>query len=131
MEGIIAIVSIIWGVLSIILFFKIWKMTEDVARLTQLVEKIAEPQMREINTKVVAKELNTSESDKKKVEEKIIGGIKKGDIVKLHKSGTIYKVIGFTESNGVACKRLNQNILEKALNFFTIYEIDELDKVEE
>ena len=35
MEAFIVIVSLVWGVLSLILFFKIWGMTNDVRRLTQ------------------------------------------------------------------------------------------------
>ena len=35
MEVFIAIISLIWGILSLILFFKIWGMTNDVHRLTQ------------------------------------------------------------------------------------------------
>ena len=35
MEAFVVIISLIWGILSLILFFKIWGMTNDVRRLTQ------------------------------------------------------------------------------------------------
>ena len=41
-EVFLAIVSIVWGVLCIILFFKIWKMTNDVESLTSYVKQLTE-----------------------------------------------------------------------------------------
>lgn len=35
MEAFIIIISLIWGILSLILFFKVWGMTNDVRRMTQ------------------------------------------------------------------------------------------------
>ena len=40
MNEFITIICIIWGILNIILFFKIWKMCDNVARLTNKIAPV-------------------------------------------------------------------------------------------
>jgi hypothetical protein len=54
-EIFLAIVSIGWGVLCLILFFKIWKMTDDVNRLTFYVQQLTAKVCGEVKEPVTAK----------------------------------------------------------------------------
>ena len=117
MEGIIAIVSIIWGILSIILFFKIWKMTEDVARLAQIVEKIAISKGYQTSDVKCEKESSISneestESNSDTKDETIPHNFKVGDKVFHPKSG-----------KSMTIEKINGNLIQCYVGYFTGYKV--------
>lgn len=85
MINFLTIVLLVFGVLQIILFFKLWGMTNDVAELKRLAKKYLDSQK--------VKSINTKEDD-----------IKVGDLVVELKTSKQMRVTGITKENKFECK---------------------------
>ena len=131
MEGFIIIFSLIWGILSLILFFKIWVMTDNVARLTRLVENIASSKKEQFRSEVP----NTSDTNKNSVQDSIesntINDLNIGDKVKLISNGELYEVVGFDEKGFVQCKPLKKGFLDKFFDDFASIKRNAIEKVQQ
>ena len=95
MEGFIVIIYIImlvWGILNIILFFKIWGMTNDVKEIVQILHQSKSDSF---VSKVPIKEEKTEESvkDVKIVKFKNFGGVTDFKITSQNPDGTYNGVI--------------------------------------
>ena len=92
----VCIICFFWGILQIILFFKIWDMADDVRKLTEDVRKLVnhfcEPGQSDVN-----------EEQKSIIYDNRLDSLKKGDKVKRKSDGKILTVkeIG---KNTIFCK---------------------------
>lgn len=97
MEVFAYILAFVWSILCIVLFFKIWGMTNNVEQLTQEVHEL------KLNLEQGRIRVRTSQR-----QEDISSGIPCddlmiGDEVKLKFNGKLYKVIGFEDNGLVQC----------------------------
>ena len=49
MEGVLALIALVWSILSIILFFKVWNMCNNVQRITEILEDKSKNRMDNIS----------------------------------------------------------------------------------
>ena len=90
----IIIVSIIWGILNLILFFKIWGMTNDVSELKKIISRY-------INNQETTAESEKSSGDKIKKGDKILylKDNKTYDVIYVNKDGEVYIELGLWSGN--------------------------------
>lgn len=117
MEVFAYILALIWSILCIILFFKIWGMTNNVEQLTREVHELKlnleQGQSKsEMTHKQEGIPLVQSPSDIPWEE-----NLEIGDKVKLKSNGKIYKVVGFEDNGYVQCEPENMGIFD---NFVSI-----------
>ena len=89
----IIMVSIIWGILNLILFIKIWGMTNDVNELKKILKHYVTKQMIEKNTSS-STDTTLTENDKKNP----IKLPQKGDEVLFLKDNKTYKILEVMEN---------------------------------
>lgn len=115
MEIFVYILALIWSILCLILFFKIWGMTNNIEQLTQEVHEL------KLNLEQGRIQVRTSQR-----QEDISSGIPCddlmiGDEVKLKSNGKLYKVIGFEENGLVQCEPEKMGIFD---NFVSVKRSD-------
>lgn len=105
--------ALIWSILCLILFFKIWGMTNNVEQLTKEVHELKislaqeQPKTKVVSSKQEGIPLVQSPSDLDWEDFKI------GDIVELKSNGTKYKIVGFEDNGYVQCELLKKGIFDK------------------
>lgn len=100
METILTLVIFVFGVLQIILFFKIWGMTNDVKTITYYL-KLMQNKQRNTMTDMLLNEV---------VEECNIAGFEVGDLV-VDKNDVQWRIIEL-KGNSVVCKNSTKGIVE-------------------
>lgn len=106
MEIFAYILALIWSILCLILFFKIWGMTDNVEQLAHEVHELKMALMQEHpEVKVEAKKQNSvpiiqSSSDIS------WDNLEIGDTIKLKSDGKLYKVTGFENNGQIRCEPL-------------------------
>ena len=105
MEIFAYILTFIWSILCLILFFKIWGMTNNVEQLTKEVHelKIAIAHERQDRPQTQPQKIVLEKEEQKK-EEAIIHNFKMGDYVTHKKYGGKMKVVG-VRGNRINCDR--------------------------
>ena len=112
MEVFAYLLALVWSILCLILFFKIWGMTNNVEQLAREVHELkmflAQEQLK---TKVVSNKqggipLVQSPSDLDWEDLKV------GDMVELKSNGTQYKIVGFEDNGYVQCEPLKKGIFD-------------------
>lgn len=105
MEIFAYILSFIWSILCLILFFKIWGMTNNVEQLTKEVHelKIAIAHERQDRPQTQPQKIVLEKEEQKK-EEAITHNFKMGDYVTHKKYGGKMKVVG-VRGNRINCDR--------------------------
>lgn len=103
MEVFAYLLALVWSILCLILFFKIWGMTNNIEQLTQEVHEL------KLNLEQGRIQVRTSQRQESMPliqspsdipwEDLMIG-----DEVKLKSNGKLYKVIGFEENGLVQCE---------------------------
>ena len=124
----IYILSFIWSILCLILFFKIWGMTNDVKQLTQEVHELK---------KTFVKEQPTQEPAPQKEGIPLIEDpadipweeINIGDIVELKSNGERFKVIGIEREKYIQCEPLKKDVVDKIFDTFKTFRRNEIRKV--
>lgn len=117
MEIFAYILALIWSILCLILFFKIWGMTNNVEQLTQEVHElklnleqgriqVKTPQRQE-GIPLVQSPSDIPWDDDLKIEDK----------VKLKSNGKLYKVVGFEDNGYVQCEPEKMGIFD---NFVSV-----------
>ena len=106
MEIFAYILALIWSILCLILFFKIWGMTDNVEQLAQEVHELKMVLVQERpGAKVEVKKQNSvpliqSPSDIS------WDNLEIGDTIKLKSDGKLYKVTGFENNGQIRCEPL-------------------------
>jgi hypothetical protein len=90
------LLMIAWGILEIILFFKIWGMTNDVRKLTKQFCKEAKTSGPEPKVKPVYNPINPSNYDLGEYDHRL-DEVKIGDKVRRESDGKILEVVGIGE----------------------------------
>ena len=90
------LLMIAWGILEIILFFKIWGMTNDVRKLTKQFCKEAKTSGPEPKVKPVYNPINPSNYDLGEYDHRL-DEVKIGDKVRRESDGNILEVVGIGE----------------------------------
>lgn len=90
------LLMIAWGILEIILFFKIWGMTNDVRKLTKQFCKEAKTAGPEPKVKPVYNPINPSNYDLGEYDHRL-DEVKIGDKVRRESDGKILEVVGIGE----------------------------------
>lgn len=116
MEVFAYLLALVWSILCLILFFKIWGMTNNVEQLTREVHEL------KLNLEQGRIQVRTSQrqegmpliqsSSDIPWEDLMIG-----DEVKLKSNGKLYKVIGFEENGLVQCEPEKMGIFD---NFVSV-----------
>ena len=116
MEVFAYLLALVWSILCLILFFKIWGMTNNIEQLTQEVHEL------KLNLEQGRIQVRTSQrqegmpliqsSSDIPWEDLMIG-----DEVKLKSNGKLYKVIGFEENGLVQCEPEKMGIFD---NFVSV-----------
>lgn len=116
MEVFACLLALVWSILCLILFFKIWGMTNNIEQLTQEVHEL------KLNLEQGRIQVRTSQrqegmpliqsSSDIPWEDLMIG-----DEVKLKSNGKLYKVIGFEENGLVQCEPEKMGIFD---NFVSV-----------
>lgn len=88
MEVFIAVFSIIWGILSLVLFFKVWGMTNDVNEMLRIMQEQTKSQT---DTKEETAPVEVSSSEETPIE-KEEPRVKVGDTILHLKDGKHYEV---------------------------------------
>lgn len=106
MEIFACILALIWSILCLILFFKIWGMTDNVEQLAYEVHELKMALVQERpEAKVEVKKQNSvplvqSPSDIP------WDNLEIGDTIKLKSDGKLYKVVGFENDGQIRCEPL-------------------------
>lgn len=106
MEIFAYILALIWSILCLILFFKIWGMTDNVEQLAHEVHELKMALVQERpEAKVEVKKQNSvplvqSPSDIP------WNNLEIGDTIKLKSDGKLYKVVGFENDGQIRCEAL-------------------------
>ncbi len=111
MEVFACLLAFMWSILCLVLFFKIWGMTNNIEQLTQEVHEL------KLNLEQGRIRVRTSQ-----IQEDISSGIPCDDLiigneVKLKSNGKLYKVIGFEENGLVQCEPEKMGIFD---NFVSV-----------
>lgn len=140
MEIFVLAISLVCTVFSIMLYIKIWQMTDDVKKLVQLVGEIAYSKRDQVSSEKTNHYCppqptlsNESSNQNKKgcngksetvpVDDlKNVGGFKIGDTVKLLSNGNLFIVVGLVDDKLIQCKSRNKGLLEVV--FDKIYEFE-------
>lgn len=128
MEGIIYFLGFVWSILCLILFFKIWGMTNNVKQLTQEVHELKKTFVQEKPKLEAASEkegipLIEDPADIPWEELNI------GDIVELKSNGARFKVIGFERERFVQCEPLKKELVDKLFDSFKTFKRGDIRKV--
>ncbi len=117
MDGLILlfyILCIVWSILCLILFFKIWGMTNNVEQLTREVHELrnalAPPPIQKINAEPLHENAPLEEypSDMEIPSSAPEQEFTLGDIVVLKSNGAHYKVVGFDGDNFIQCQPITK-----------------------
>lgn len=100
METLLGLILFVFGVLQIILFFKIWGMTNDVKRMTYYTERILDVC---VNNKELGTNIECNNND-------VIKGFKVGDLV-VDKNDIQWRVVEINDSN-IKCKNSTKGVVE-------------------
>lgn len=104
---IVYIFVIIWGILQIILFFKIWGMTNDVAKMLNLIEKFNECNERSLLERSMKTQSSISQTEKN-----VIGGtIFEEGILVVDNDDRQWRVVEI-KGNVIVCKNSAKGIVE-------------------
>lgn len=98
MEVIIALVGLIGGILQIILFFKIWKMTDDVATIKEIISYSVKKNIDRTDENA---EISATENDEQKT--KTLGKFYVGQVVVLLETEDQMKIKEITGDGKLAC----------------------------
>lgn len=128
METFVYFLCLIWSILCLILFFKIWGMTNNVKQLTQEVHELKKTFVQEQTKLEKAPQqegipLIENPADIPWEEFNI------GDIVELKSNGARFKVIGFEGDKFVQCEPLKKDIVDKIFDNFKHFRRNEIKKV--
>ena len=142
MEFFILALSVVYAVFCIMLFIKIWQMTDDVKRLVQLVEEITNshrsqgtsesgnnycPPKPTLSNEPSKQSSTKSDAAPTENYEKV-GGFKVGDTVKLLSNGNLFIVVGFVDDKLIQCKSRNKGLLEMVFDKFYEFEPNQIVK---
>lgn len=118
MEVLVSLIIIVFGVLQIILFFKLWGMTNDVAELKLIIKHYNYPPIPPKSS--VAETPHTDSAALVKDYDSRLDGVKNGDKVEVSFDGREVSVM-FVEDNRIYCKTSflggGQYFLKKDLKF--------------
>lgn len=120
MEIFVYILALIWSILCLILFFKIWGMTNNIEQLTQEVHEL------KLNLEQGRIQVRTSQRQEgmpliQNSSDIPWDDLMIGDEVKLKSNGKLYKVIGFEENGLVQCEPEKMGIFD---NFVSVKRSD-------
>lgn len=105
MEIFVGFLALIWSIICIILFFKIWGMTNNVEKLTREVHELRMIIERgHTPTKIVPKQKNNKSLQSHT--NTTIEDYKIGDIITLKSNGERYIVTGFKDDGKIQCEPL-------------------------
>lgn len=120
MEIFVYILALVWSILCLILFFKIWGMTNNIEQLTQEVHEL------KLNIEQGRIQVRTSQRQEgmpliQNSSDIPWDDLMIGDEVKLKSNGKLYKVIGFEENGLVQCEPEKMGIFD---NFVSVKRSD-------
>lgn len=120
MEIFVYILALVWSILCLILFFKIWGMTNNIEQLTQEVHEL------KLNLEQGRIQVRTSQRQEgmpliQNSSDIPWDDLMIGDEVKLKSNGKLYKVIGFEENGFVQCEPEKMGIFD---NFVSVKRSD-------
>lgn len=120
MEIFVYILALVWSILCLILFFKIWGMTNNIEQLTQEVHEL------KLNLEQGRIQVRTSPRQEgmpliQNSSDIPWDDLMIGDEVKLKSNGKLYKVIGFEENGLVQCEPEKMGIFD---NFVSVKRSD-------
>ena len=120
MEIFAYILALIWSILCLILFFKIWGMTNNIEQLTQEVHEL------KLNLEQGRIQVRTSQRQEgmpliQSSSDIPWDDLMIGDEVKLKSNGKLYKVIGFEENGLIQCEPEKMGIFD---NFVSVKRSD-------
>lgn len=120
MEIFVYILALVWSILCLILFFKIWGMTNNIEQLTQEVHEL------KLNLEQGRIQVRTSQRQEgmpliQNSSDIPWDDLMIGDDVKLKSNGKLYKVIGFEENGLVQCEPEKMGIFD---NFVSVKRSD-------
>ena len=117
MEVLIILLYLIFGILSLILFFKVWGMTNDVDKILSLLQN-----------EVKKKEFQDNKSDESLTENDTVfdATINVGDIIRLKINGTRYKVDNIDNGTYYCSDMVMGNLFK-----YKEFEIEKLKKDQE
>lgn len=110
METLLAIIFIVFGVLQIILFFKIWGMTDDVRSIKNLYQ----------NHRIESKQNSIEENQ----DEHFVDKFKEGDLVIVLKDEKQFRITKIIRENGgvyYSSDSINERYTQNDLEHFDIY----------
>lgn len=112
MEVFAYLLALVWSILCLILFFKIWGMTNNIEQLTQEVHEL------KLNLEQGRIQVRTSQRQEgmpliQSSSDIPWDDLMIGDEVKLKSNGKLYKVIGFEENGLVQCEPEKMGIFDK------------------
>lgn len=116
MEVFAYLLALVWSILCLILFFKIWGMTNNVEQLTREVHELKlnlEQGRIQVRTSQRQEGMSLIQSSSDIPWEDLMIG----DEVKLKSNGKLYKVIGFEENGLVQCEPEKMGIFD---NFVSV-----------
>ena len=116
MEVFACLLALVWSILCLILFFKIWGMTNNIEQLTQEVHEL------KLNLEQGRIQVRTSQRQEgmpliQSSSDIPWDDLMIGDEVKLKSNGKLYKVIGFEENGLVQCEPEKMGIFD---NFVSV-----------
>lgn len=116
MEVFAYLLALVWSILCLILFFKIWGMTNNIEQLTQEVHEL------KLNLEQGRIQVRTSQRQEgmpliQSSSDIPWDDLMIGDEVKLKSNGKLYKVIGFEENGLVQCEPEKMGIFD---NFVSV-----------
>lgn len=116
MEVFAYLLALVWSILCLILFFKIWGMTNNVEQLTREVHEL------KLNLEQGRIQVRTSQRQEgmpliQSSSDIPWENLMIGDEVKLKSNGKLYKVIGFEENGLVQCEPEKMGIFD---NFVSV-----------
>lgn len=116
MEVFAYLLALVWSILCLILFFKIWGMTNNIEQLTQEVHEL------KLNLEQGRIQVRTSQRQEgmpliQSSSDILWDDLMIGDEVKLKSNGKLYKVIGFEENGLVQCEPEKMGIFD---NFVSV-----------
>lgn len=116
MEVFAYLLALVWSILCLILFFKIWGMTNNIEQLTQEVHEL------KLNLEQGRIQVRTSPRQEgmpliQSSSDIPWDDLMIGDEVKLKSNGKLYKVIGFEENGLVQCEPEKMGIFD---NFVSV-----------
>lgn len=107
--NIVSIIIIVFGILQIILFFKVWRMTNDVSEMRNMMELFLKKDLnpKENIDKEISQPISTDNIEFDKEDFPLNSKFNKGDVVVYIPEKTKLIIIGYIESNIYKCKTID------------------------